>query len=72
MNGRDLFGRETPLPALRPEPTGEAFDLIDYAARVAALASGRALAQERAELVAPEPNAAGLPLFEGTVAPCEP
>ncbi len=71
MNGRDLFGREARLPGLRADPPAESPNLLDYAAQLAALASGRSVAQERAEIVAPAPSADGLPLFDAGP-PCEP
>ncbi|MDB5094549.1 MAG: hypothetical protein JWO85_2650 [Candidatus Eremiobacteraeota bacterium] len=50
--GPDLFGNVTraPASALRPVPAPVALDLLDYAAHLAALASGRPLSQERAHL----------------------
>lgn len=49
---RDLFGNDHPEKVGALAPTHQT-SLIDHAAEVAALASGRPVSQERAELVAP-------------------
>jgi hypothetical protein len=50
----DLFGNESPAPRSSVTvPAPIALELFDHAAERAAIASGRAVSQERAELIAP-------------------
>jgi hypothetical protein len=50
----DLFGNERPTTRGVAKAAPVALDLLTYGSEVAALASGRAVSQERAEIVAPD------------------
>lgn len=58
----DLFGNEVDEPTL-PAPAPKQLDLLTTAAELAAFASGRPLSQERAAIVAGDPDPVLGPLF---------